>query len=334
MGVGQTNRRAFIVGLLGSAAWPFCVRAQKNGPMRHVAVLLPLREGEGIGKPGVAVFQQALQKLGWGLGRNLRISVHYAGPDREGTRAGAAELVRMMPDIILTMASPATAAVLAQTRTIPIVFVHVSDPVTGGLVDSLAHPGANATGFTNLDPSLGGKWAELLKEIAPSVKRAALMFNSEALPQAEYFVRSFEAATRWLVIEPSATLVRDDVDIERVIADLAGGPSGGLVVLPDTLTYEHRAAINRLTVRYRVPAVNGSQTMTEEGGLVAYAVDGLDLFHRGATYVDRILKGDRAGTLPVQAPIKFELVINLKTAEALGLDVPHQLLTRADEVIE
>jgi putative tryptophan/tyrosine transport system substrate-binding protein len=214
MGVGQTNRRAFIVGLRGLAAGPFCVRAQKTGPVRHVAVLLPLREGEGIGKPGVAVFQQALQKLGWGLGRNLRISVHYAGPDREGTRAGAAELVRMMPDIILTMASPATAAVLAQTRTIPIVFVHVSDPVTGGLVDSLAHPGANATGFTNLDPSLGGKWAELLKEIAPSVKRAALMFNSEALPQAEYFVRAFEAATRWLVIEPSTPLVRDDVDIE------------------------------------------------------------------------------------------------------------------------
>jgi putative tryptophan/tyrosine transport system substrate-binding protein len=239
-----------------------------------------------------------------------------------------------VPDVILAQTTPITAALLRQSRTIPIVFVIVSDPVGSGFIESLARPGRNATGFVNLESTLVEKWVELLKEIAPKVSRAAMMFNPDTAPFAGYYMRPFEAAARSLAIEPIGAPVRDEADIERTIAGLAQDAKGGLVIMTDIYTLTHREPINRLTAHYRVPAVNSTTAITREGGLLTYGVDTIDLFRRAAPYVDRILKGAKPGELPVQVPTKFEMVVNLKTAKALGLDVPPMLLARADEVIE
>jgi putative tryptophan/tyrosine transport system substrate-binding protein len=291
-------------------------------------------EGDSAIQKRVAAFENGLHDLGWIDGRNVRFDLRFAAADPERTRTLAVELVAGAPDVILAHTTIATAALLQQTHTIPIVFVVVSDPVGSGFVASLAHPGGNVTGFINIEAKLVEKTVELLKEIAPATKRAAIMFNPLTAPQANYYLRPFEAAAHSLSVEPITAPVHDDAEIERVIADLAREPGGGLVLLTDIFIWVHREAINRLAARYRVPTANTEREITADGGLATYGVNTIDLFRRAASYADRILKGSKPSELPVQAPTKFDLLINLKTAKALGLEVPPQLLARADEVIE
>jgi ABC-type uncharacterized transport system substrate-binding protein len=328
------RRRQFITLLGGAAAWPLSARAQQSGQVRRVGVLVGYAESDLMAQHRISAFQRGLQELGWREGHNIRLDVRFAAADPDRMRAYATELVGMVPDVILAQTTPITAALLRQSRTIPIVFVIVSDPVGSGFIESLARPGRNATGFVNLESTLVEKWVELLKEIAPKVSRAAMMFNPDTAPFAGYYMRPFEAAARSLAIEPIGAPVRDEADIERTIAGLAQDAKGGLVIMTDIYTLTHREPINRLTAHYRVPAVNSTTAITREGGLLTYGVDTIDLFRRAAPYVDRILKGAKPGELPVQVPTKFEMVVNLKTAKALGLDVPPMLLARADEVIE
>jgi putative ABC transport system substrate-binding protein len=328
------RRRQFITLLGGAAAWPLSARAQQSGQVRRVGVLVGYAESDLMAQHRISAFQRGLQELGWREGHNIRLDVRFAAADPDRMRAYATELVGMVPDVILAQTTPITAALLRQSRTIPIVFVIVSDPVGSGFIESLARPGRNATGFVNLESTLVEKWVELLKEIAPKVSRAAMMFNPDTAPFAGYYMRPFEAAARSLAIEPIGAPVRDEADIERAIAGLAQDAKGGLVIMTDIYTLTHREPINRLTAHYRVPAVNSTTAITREGGLLTYGVDTIDLFRRAAPYVDRILKGAKPGELPVQVPTKFEMVVNLKTAKALGLDVPPMLLARADEVIE
>jgi putative ABC transport system substrate-binding protein len=284
-------------------------------------------------RPTSLPFGRGLQQLGW-RDDIIQIDIRFGAADPDRIRAYAAELVKAAPEVILTMTTPVTAAVLRETRKIPLVFVIVSDPVGSGFIETLSHPGGNVTGFVNLESSLVEKWVELLKEIAPQVTRAAMMFNPETAPYAGYYMRPFEAAARSLGIEPIGAPVRDDADIERAIARLGRDAKGGLVVMTDIYTTTRREPINRLTTRYRVPAINSSPAITRDGGLVTYGVDTFDLFRRSASYVDRVLKGAKPGELPVQVPTKFVMVVNVKTATALGLTVPPALLVRADEVIE
>jgi putative ABC transport system substrate-binding protein len=328
------RRRQFITLLGGAAAWPLSARAQQSGQVRRVGVLVGYAESDLMAQHRISAFQRGLQELGWREGHNIRLDVRFAAADPDRMRAYATELVGMVPDVILAQTTPITAALLRQSRTIPIVFVIVSDPVGSGFIESLARPGRNATGFVNLESTLVEKWVELLKEIAPKVSRAAMMFNPDTAPFAGYYMRPFEAAARSLAIEPIGAPVRDEADIERTIAGLAQDAKGGLVIMTDIYTLTHREPINRLTAHYRVPAVNSTTAITREGGLLTYGVDTIDLFRRAAPYVDRILKGAKPGELPVQVPTKFEMVVNLKTAKALGLEVPPMLLARADEVIE
>ena len=246
----------------------------------------------------------------------------------------AKELVALQPDLILSHSTPTTAALLQQTRTIPIIFAIVADPVGSGFVASFPRPGGNVTGFTNIEPTMAGKWLELLKEIAPRVARVAFLFNPATAPYAEYYLNPFKAAAASFAVEAIAAPVRDTSELESVIAAQARAPNGGLIVMPDTFMTTHRAEITSLAARYRLPAVYPFRVFTELGGLLSYGNDLIDNFRRAATYADRILKGAKPSELPVQAPVKFELVINLKTAKALGLDVPLHLQQRADEVIE
>jgi ABC-type uncharacterized transport system substrate-binding protein len=333
-------RRREFISLLGGAAasssvsWPLAARAQDSNRPRRIGALLGYTESDQLGRRYLATFQKRLQELGWSEGRNLRIEARFAAADAERMRAYAAELVGTAPDAIFANTTPVTAALLRQTRTIPIVFAVVSDPLGSGFVQSLARPGGNATGFINLESSLVEKWMEMLKEVAPHVTRAAIMFNPDTAPYAGYYMRPFEGAARSLAVEPIGAPVRDVADMERVIAALARDAKGGLVILTDIYTTTHREPINRLTSQYRVPAVNSSAVITREGGLITYGVDANDLFSRAASYIDRVLRGDKPAELPVQVPTKFELVINLKTARTLGLTVPPTLLARADEVIE
>jgi putative ABC transport system substrate-binding protein len=328
------KRREFIT-LLGCAvAWPLAARAQDSSRPRRIGALLGYAESDQVGRRYLATLQKRLEELGWSEGRNLMIEARFAAADAERMRVYAAELVGAAPDVIFANTTTVTAALLRQTRTIPIVFAVVSDPLGSGFVQSLARPGGNATGFINLESSLVEKWVEMLKEIAPHVTRAAMMFNPDTAPYAGYYMRPFEGAARALAMEPIGAPVRDVADMERVIATLARDAKGGLVILTDIYTTTHRDPINRLTSQYRVPAVNSSAVITRAGGLITYGVDTNDLFNRAASYIDRILRGDKPAELPVQVPTKFELVINLKTAKALGLEVPPTLLARTDEVIE
>jgi putative ABC transport system substrate-binding protein len=328
------RRREFITLVGGAAAWPLAARAQQSSQVRRVGVLVGYAESDLMAQHRISAFQRGLQELGWREGHNIRLDVRFAAADPDRMRAYATELVGIVPDVILAQTTPITAALLRQSRTIPIVFVIVSDPVGSGFVETLPRPGGSVTGFINLESSLVEKWVEILKEISPHVTRAAMMFNPETAPYAGYYMRPFEAAARSLAIEPIGAPVRDSVDIERAIAALARDAKGGLVILTDIYTTTHREPINRLTASYRVPAVNSSDVITREGGLITYGVDTIDLFRRAATYVDRILHGAKPAELPVQVPTKFEMIINLKTAKALGLEVPPTLLARADEVIE
>jgi putative ABC transport system substrate-binding protein len=329
-------RRREFISLLGGAAatWPFAARAQQPGQVR-MGVLMGHAESDRTGQPFVAAFREGLQKLGWAEGGNIRIDIRWAPPgDAKLRERLAKELVALQPDLILSHSTPTTAALLEQTRTIPIVFATVSDPVGSGFVTSIPRPGGNVTGFTNIDPTTAGKWLELLKEIAPRVARVAFLFNPATAPYAEYYLNPFRAAAPSFAVEVFAAPFSDKSELESVVTALAREPNGGLVVMTDSFTSVHRVEITALAARYHLPAVYPFRFFTELGGLLSYGVDLPDNFRRAASYVDRVLKGAKPSDLPVQGPVKFELVINLKTAKALGLTVPPALLARADEVIE
>ena len=329
-------RRRDFIALLGcgaALALPHVARAQDR--MRRIGVLMAYPEGDAEAQARVAAFRDGLQKLGWTEGRNIRIDTRWATPgDAEARQRFAKELVALQPDLIFSLNTPTTAALVQQTRTIPIVFAVVVDPVGSGFVASLPRPGGNVTGFTLMEPTMAGKWLELLKEIAPRVNRVAFLFNPATAPYAEYYLNPFRAAAASFAVEAIAAPVHDTSELESVVAAQAREPNGGLIAMPDSFMTAHRAEITSLAARYRLPAVYAYRYFTEVGGLLSYGSDQLDDYRRAATYVDRILKGAKPSELPVQAPVKFELTINLKTAKALGLDVPLQLQQRADEVIE
>jgi putative ABC transport system substrate-binding protein len=327
------RRRQFIATLGGAAAWPLSVWAQQSGRVRRIGVLVPGDEADPVYKSRVSAFTQALAALGWTDGRNVRIDHRWGRADINRIRALAQELVGVQPDIILTSGTPPTVAVQRETRTIPIVFANVGDPVVNGIVARLDRPSGNITGFATDQASMGGKWLELLPEIAPGLKRAALMFNPDTAPVSS-FKPSFETAARSLKVVPIAAPVHGDGEIETAIIALGREPGGGLAVMPDVFTTAHRAPIILAAARNNVPAVYWQSVFARDGGLLSYGVDQLDTFRRAASYVDRILRGAKPGELPVQLPTKFEMVLNLKTAKALRLAVPRSILLRADEVIE
>jgi putative tryptophan/tyrosine transport system substrate-binding protein len=330
------RRRDFITVVGGAAAaWPLAAWAQQTDRIRRVGVLMGYPENDLEGPAFFAAFREGLEKLGWVEGRNIRLDTRWATPDdAEARRRFAKELVALQPDLILSAVTPTTGALLEQTRTIPIVFATVSDPVGSGFVASLAQPGGNVTGFQTMVGSLAGKWLELLKEIAPRVARVAMLFNPAVAPYAESFLTPFKAAASSSGVEAIAAPVRDVSELQSVVAAQARAPNGGLIAIPDTFMDVHRAEITSLAARFGLPAVYPRRIFTEVGGLLSYGIDQLDLYRRAATYADRILKGAKPSELPVQAPVKFELAINLKTAKALGLDVPLFLQQRADYIIE
>jgi putative ABC transport system substrate-binding protein len=327
------GRRDFITLLGGAAAWPLTVRAQQGDRVRRISVLLWGDENDPLSKTPVSAFIQALADWGWTDGRNLRMDLRWYGDDINRMQALAQELVGLEPDIILAGSTPATAVVQRKTRTIPIVFAGVADPIASGLVARLDRPSGNVTGFGYLEATLGGKWLELLSEIAPGLKRAAIMFNPDMAP-ASIFIPSFETAARSLKVVPISVPVHSDEEIETAIIALGREPGGGLVVLPDPFTTVHRAPIISAAARNNIPAVYYLSAFARDGGLLSYGPDPIDTFRRAASYADRILRGAKPGDLPVQLPTKFEMVLNLKTAKALGLAVPPSILLRADEVIE
>jgi putative ABC transport system substrate-binding protein len=327
------NRREFMTLLGGTAAaWPLVARAQQSGRVRRIGALMGIAENDPESQARITAFLQRLQELGWTEGHNVRIDYRFAGGDTRRMRAYAAELVGLAPDVILVQSNDGLAALRQETRTVPIVFAVVADPVGSGFVESLARPGGNITGFTIFEPSLGGKWLQALKEIAPGVTRVAAILHPETTANVE-FLRAAEAAASSFGVTLTAAGVHDAAEIERAVTAFATEPNGGLVV-PHPVTAAHRDLIIGLAARHRLPAVYSFRFFATAGGLMAYGNDAVDLFRRAASYVDRILKGEKPGELPVQAPTKFELVINLKTANALGLTVPPNLVARADEVIE
>jgi len=361
------RRRDFIAGLGGAAAWPLAARAQQADRVRRIVVLQPGDENDPVSKTQVSAFTQAFAGLGWTDGRNVRMDLRWAGDDRNRIRALAHELVGLKPDIILANSTAVTAALQRETRTIPIVFVNAGDPVASGIVPGLNQPGGNITGFgrseasmggkwlellseiapglkraafmfnpyafASYEPTLGGKWLELLSQIAPGLKRAAIMFNPDTAPVSTY-MPSFETAARSLKVVPIIAPVRSDVEIEAAIRDIGSEPGGGLVVTWDAFMFAHRVPIISAAARNNVPAVYNASDFVRDGGLLSYGADLVDNFRRAAIYVDRILRGAKPGDLPVQFPTKFEMVLNLKTAKALGLAIPPSILLRADEVIE
>jgi len=329
------RRRDFITLLGGAAAWPLAARAQQGDRMKRIGLLMGTDENDPVQKPYILAFTQALAGLGWTDGRNVRIDLRWGRTDINRIRALAQELVGLQPDIIVTSTTSPTAAVQRETRTIPIVFASVPDPVASGIVARLDRPSENVTGFAVLEASLAGKWLELLSEIAPGLKRAAIMFNPDTNPVSKaLYLSSLETAARSLKVEPIISPVHSDVEIETAINALGREPGGGLVVIPSVFVTAHRAPIISVAARNNLPAVYTASNYAREGGLLSYGPDPVDTYRRAATYVDRILRGEKPGDLPVQLPTKFEMVVNLKTAKALGLTVPPSLLARADEVIE
>jgi putative tryptophan/tyrosine transport system substrate-binding protein len=328
------RRRDFITLLGGTAAtWPLAARAQQIQQMRRIAVLMVMGADDPEGQARVAAFVQGLQQLGWIVGQNLQIDYRWAGVNAEELRKYAAELVALKPDVILAHSSSGVAQLLQATRTVPTVFTNVADPVGAGYVDSLARPGGNATGFTVFEYAMGGKWLELLKEIAPHVTRAAVVRDSTiAAGPAEF--GAIQAVAPSLGVELRPVDIRDASEMERAIAMFAGSPNGGLIVTGSAAATIHRQLIVALAARHQLPAVYYTRYFVTGGGLISYGPDYVDQYRRAAAYVDRILKGEKPADLPVQAPTKYQTVINLKTAKAQGLTVPPALLARADEVIE
>src|SRR5262249_22383407 len=335
MQFNRLKRRDFIMLLGGAAAWPRTLIAQGNDRARRIGVLMELAASDPQARSNVAAFQQGLYKLGWSQVSILGIDYRWAHNDAVLVRKFAKELVELRPDVIVAHSSPVVATLLGQTRDIPIVFVSISDPIGEGFVASFARPGGNVTGFTNFDSSMTGKWVELLKEIAPAVTRIVFLFNPQtAAGGGAYFLRPIDAAASTLNVKAVMALVHDNDEIEAAFAALAGEPGVGVVLLPDIFTVAHHQLVIALAARHRVPTIYPYRFMVEREGLISYGVDINNLFERAAGYVDRILKGAKPTELPVQAPTKFELVINRKTAKALGLDVPSTLLARAEDVLE
>ena len=335
------RRRDFIavIGCAAVAAASAAVfsppaRAQQTDRMRRIGVLIGLPASDAVGQTEITAFRQALQKLGWSAGRNIEIEYRWAGTDADRVQALAKELLALRPDVLLARGTPALSALKRETSTVPIVFTVVTEPIVSGLITSLARPGGNMTGFSNVEPSIAGKWLDLLKQIAPSVTRVGILFNPITAPYAEPFLRSAEAAAVSLAMESVAMPVRSEAEIEAVVATLAREPASGLVGMADTFINERRKTIIELADRYRLPAIYSFRLYAVDGGLMSYGADIDDMFQRAAAYVDRILRGEKPGDLPVQQPSKFELVVNLKAAKALGLTVPLMLLGSADEVIE
>ena len=333
MQLHQLRRREVITLIGGMAAWPIAAGAQQPERMRLIGVLMGYESGSG--QALIATFRDGLQKLGWTEGRNARIDIRWAAPtDADSIRRFAKELVALQPDLIVSSTTRSTAALLEQTRTIPIIFPALSDPLGMGFVASFSRPGGNVTGFNVSEPTQTGKWVELLKEIAPRVAKVAMLFNPAVAPYAESYLNPFKAAASSFAVEAISAPVRDMAELDSVIAAQASQPNSGLIAMPDSFTISYRREIISLADDYRLPAVYPFRFFAEVGGLLSYGVDLVDNYRRVATYVDRVLKGEKPSELPVQAPVRFELVVNLKTAKALGIEVPAMLLGRADEVIE
>jgi ABC-type uncharacterized transport system substrate-binding protein len=327
------RRREFVTLIGGAAAaWPLAARAQQGDRVRRIGVLAG-DENDPEAKRRHSALTQALADLGWTDGRNVRMDLRWGGGDTNRMRALAQELVGLQPDVIVTGGSAATVAVQRETRTIPIVFANVPDPVASGIVARLDRPSGNITGFAILEPSLGGKWLELLSEIAPGLKRAAIMFNPDTAPVSAY-MPLFETAARSLNVVPITAPVRSDREIETAIIALGREPGGGLVQMPDVFMVAHRAPVILAANRNKLPAVFAQSFFAKDGGLLSYGVDQVHNYRRTASYVDRILRGEKPAELPVQLPTKFEMAVNLKTAKAIGLTVPKSIVLRADEVIE
>ena len=328
------KRREFIT-LLGGVAWPHAPVAQALDRPRRIGVLMDFAANDPQAQSNVAALQRGLSKLGWSQGGNLAIDYRWARGDAILVWKFAKELVELRPDVIVAHSSPVVTTLLGETRKIPVVFVSISDPVGEGFVASFAHPGVNVTGFTNFESSMTGKWVELLKDIAPEITRVGFLFNPQATAGGgSYFLRPIDAAASAFKVKAAMALVHDDDEIEAAFTDLASERGAGAVLLPDIFTEAHHQRVISLAERYRVPTVYSYRFMAEEGGLISYGVDLNNLFERAASYIDRILKGANSADLPVQAPTKFELAINRKTARALGLTIPATLLAIADEVIE
>jgi putative tryptophan/tyrosine transport system substrate-binding protein len=328
------RRRDFIILLGGAAAAsPLAARPQQAERMRRIGVLMGYPEGDPQAQANITALLQGLQNLGWIEGRDVQIDYRWAGGDPDKARTLARELIAMMPDLMVSSTNQVTQILQQETRTIPIVFAFVGDPVGSGFAASLARPGKNLTGFANFENSIGGKWLELVKEIAPRAKRVGFVFNPDAAPNVGFF-HAAEAAAPSLGIKLAALAVRDATDIEQDITAFASEPDGGLIVAPHAVTLGNRNLIIELAVRYCLPAVYSDRYFAESGGLVSFGNNAANLFGRAATYVDLILKGANPADLPVQLPTKFELIVNLKTAKTLGLTISESFLTRADEVIE
>jgi len=328
------RRRDFIKVVTGSTmAWPLAAHAQQGERMRLIGVLMGWPESHPRARSYLAAFRGALAKLGWIEGSNIRIELRWSAPDPDRMKTLAKELVDLRPDAIFSQTTPAISALARETRTIPIAFVLVSDPIGSGFAVSLAHPGSNITGFTGNDPAIGGKWMELLKEIAPRAARVALLSNPAAAPQLQFYMPSIKATASSVGVEVGVAPVHTKEEIEGVIAAQAL-PGGGLIVMPDAFTTANRDLIIALAARYRVPTIFNDPRDADSGGLIAYGTDFAEFFRQAAEYIDRILKGDKPGELPIEQPTKYELVINRKTANALGLTIPESILSLADKVIE
>jgi putative ABC transport system substrate-binding protein len=327
------KRRAFMAGLAGAAALPLTARAQQPERMRRIGVLLPAAADDAEFQARFGAFLQGLGQSGWTIGRNVRIDTRWAGGNAPDIRRHAADLTLLAPDVILADGGSAVGALLQATRNVPIVFPVVGDPIGSGFVDSLARPGGNVTGFMNFEYSIGGKWLELLKQVAPDVIRVAVLRDA-ALPSGTGQFGAIQTVAPSLGVEVIPVNVRDASEIERAVAAFSRTPNGSLIVTPSGLTIGHRDLIITLTARHKLPAVYFERFFAKGGGLISYGPDIVDQYRRAAGYVDRILKGEKPADLPVQAPTKYELVVNLNTAKTLGLTVPPSLLARADEVIE
>jgi putative ABC transport system substrate-binding protein len=329
------RRRDFIAGLGGAAAWPVMARAQQSNQIRHIAVLMAFDEDDARAKSWLSRFTSGMAELGWTNGRNLQMDVRWAGADVSQMQLFAKELVSQRPDLILSFGTPVTAALQHETRTIPIVFAIVSDPVGEHFVATLARPGGNITGFHNSEDSIGGKWLELLKQAAPGVKRAAMIFNPDTSPRhGQYYMPDFKAAAKSLNVAAIEAPVHSVADLESIISDLGREPGCGFVAMADFFLFINRSQMISLAARNNVPAVYPWREVPLAGGLLSYGPDLEDIVRRVAPYVNRILKGETPAELPVQVPTKFEIVLNLKAAKALSLDISPSLLARADEVIE
>jgi putative ABC transport system substrate-binding protein len=332
MQFGQLHRREFITLLGGAAAWPLAARAQQPDGVRRIGVLMSTAADDPVAKTRGAAFLQGLQQLGWTEGNNVRIDYRWGAGDADRIRRYAAELIELAPEVILASSAPSVASLLQATRTVPIVFAAVTDPVGAGYVDSLARPGGNATGFISFEYGLSGKWLELLKEIAPRVTRAAILRDPATTGMGQF--GAIQSVAPSVGVEVSPVNMRDAGELERAVAAFARVANGGLIVTGSALAMVHRDLIVTLAARHKLPAVYWDRARVTGGGLISYGPDLVDQHRQAARYVDRILKGEKPADLPVQAPTKYDLVVNLKTAKALGLEIPSSVLARADEVIE